>query len=456
MIGELSRFRLAWDSVILLLVVVSCTMIPYQFAFHQDAREPLVVLLLLMDAVFIVDIALNFVTTHRARGIDVTDRRSTAQHYLRGSFLIDLLANFPFDLLFLALGDPSIYGLSSVLLLRLLKLLRVFKIFVIFRRWEALSWINPGHLKIIKIVAIIMLLVHWIACAWFVSALIAGFPTNSWVVRADLRFAEPINQYVRSLYWTITTMTTVGYGDITPIRNAEYLVAALVMLMGASLYAFLIGSVASLLSSLNAAKSTHRERMRAVTQYLHNRRIPSELNSRVRNYYEYLWARYQGIKEGALLEDLPSSLRLEIMGHLAGDVLVTVPLFKYSSRPLMDRLLMSLELQTYPPDCLVVRENQTGNEIFFITQGMVEIVSDDGRSHGILESGDYFGHMSLVLREKRTASIRTRDYCDMLILTKAKLERIREEYPEFNEVLKKMSAERSQAISDLLMEGIVL
>jgi hypothetical protein len=274
------------------------------------------------------------------------------------------------------------------------------------------------------------------------TALADGFPKDSWVVRAGIEAAEPISQYVRSIYWTITTMTTVGYGDITPGRTAEYLVASLVMLMGASLYAFLIGSVASLLSNLNVAKSRHRERIQSVTQYLYSRSVPHQINTRVRNYYEYLWERYQGVREGELLEDLPAPLRLDIMGHLARNILTTVPLFKYSPEPLQDQLLMSLELQTYPPDTYVIRENSMGNEIYFITQAF--------------GPGDYFGYMSLVLNEKRTASIRTLDYCDMLLLNRAKFESIREEFPEFQGVLKRMSAERTEKLSALVMDGIVL
>ena len=240
-------------------------------------------------------------------------------------------------------------------------------------------------------------------------------------------------------------------------RTAEYVVAMIVMLMGASLYAFLIGTVASLLSNLNAPRSRHRERIQAVTRYLHGRGIPHELNDRVRNYHEYLWARYQGTREDALLDDLPGPLRLDVMSHLARGILDSVPLFKYSSPALRDQLLMSLELQTYPPDCHVVREDSIGDEIYFVTQGTVEITSNGGtRTHGTLVAGDYFGYMSMALSEKRTGSIRTLGYCDMLVLGRAKFEAIREQFPEFQEVMKKMSAERSEKLSALLMDGIVI
>ena len=70
--------------------------------------------------------------------------------------------------------------------------------------------------------------------------------------------------------------------------------------------------------------------------------------------------------------------------------------------------------------------------------------------------GDYFGFMSLALGERRTASIKALGYCDMLILDKDDFDRIKSEFPEFNDVLKRVSAERTEQISELVLEGIIL
>ena len=70
--------------------------------------------------------------------------------------------------------------------------------------------------------------------------------------------------------------------------------------------------------------------------------------------------------------------------------------------------------------------------------------------------GDYFGFMSLALGERRTASIKSNGFCDVLILNKDDFSRIKTEFPEFNDVLKRVSAERTEQISDLVLEGIIL
>jgi len=457
-IRELSRKRLLWDALILLLVVISCILVAYELAFEQDRALDGFQLIYLIDLFFLIDIGFNCVTSYRSRGTEVLDRRQCVQHYCRRMFFVDVIASVPFDLIaWVLIGNGQLLGGSLVLALRLLRLLRIARLFVILKRWEAFSWSNPAALRVVKYFTSILLLIHWLACFWFYSAYASGFPADSWVVRAGIEVADKGVQYVRSMYWAITTMTTVGYGDITPGRTGEYVLAAIIMLMGASLYAFIIGSIASLLNSIHAAKNRHWQRIESVTEFLRDQRVPADTNSEVRNYYEHIWERDRGIDRNQMLSDLPAPLRLKVMLHLTKNILETVPLFEHCSPLLRNALLASLDSKTFTPGSLIAQEGERGQEIFFVAEGTLEILSlEQGKSYGTLSGGDYFGFMSLTLGERRTASIRSLGYSELMILDKVDFERIKEEFPEFSEVLKRVSAERSKQHTDLLMEGVVL
>jgi len=457
-IRELSKARLVWDSLILALIVIGCVMVPYQFAFNQETALSGFQLIYLIDLFFIADIFLNCFTSYREHGIEVTERQACTRHYARRMMTVDILGSLPLDLLaWVLIGNGQFLGGSLVLALRLLRLLRIVRLFTILRRWESFNWSNPGALRVGKFLVSVLLLMHWLACFWFYSAFASGFPVDSWAARAGIIDSGPIAQYVRSLYWTITTMTTVGYGDITPARTLEYVFSAVIMLMGASLYAFIIGSIASLLSSVQAAKNSHWERIDSVTEFLRQRNVPAEIDAKVRNYYEYIWERYRGLDKNELLNDLPGPLRLEILLHLASNILETVPLFKHCSPVLRNALLTSLESKTFSPGSYIANEGELGKSIFFIVEGSVEIISvADKKSWGTLGEGDYFGYMSLALDEQRTATIKATGFCDLLLLNKEDFNRIKNEFPEFNDVLRLVSAERTEQLSELILEGVVL
>jgi hypothetical protein len=456
-IDESSTFRLGWDIFIFLLIITSCLLIPFQLSFRHVALPLGSGLVYVIDFFFVLDIILNFFTSFRRHGEKITDASQTAAHYLKTLFFVDLMANVPLDVFFPGAVEIRVAGVSLVLILRQFRLLRVVRLFVIFRRWQSLSWTNSGYLRIAKYFTIFMLLVHWIACAWFLVPYLEGFPENCWVVQQGIEHSSPITQYIRALYWVIQTMATVGYGDITPHRDFEYVFSILIMLIGASTYAFIIGNIASLASNLDAARASFFNRIEAISQYLHSRHVPLKLNEQVRNYYEYLWAHHRGVKEEVLFDDLPPSFRLNLLLHLTRDLLEKVPLFKYCSPILRNVLLMALKPQTYAPGVLIARAGEIGKEVYFLSHGKVEIFSEDGdENYGTLEDGDYFGDLSLILKEKRTASVKAMTYCEIFVLTKKEFNHIKSEYPEFRDVLKKVSSEKTEKVVNLLLKGVTL
>jgi hypothetical protein len=437
--------------------MASFMVVSYQLAFVHRVNLISSIVVYLIDLFFLADILLNFRTTFRRDGEEVSVQTEIDHRYVHSLFAVDLLATLPLDALLLGRQDFAWQGISLVLILRSLRLLRVVRLFAIFRRWEQFSWTNSGSLRIVKFLLVIVLALHSVACAWFLVPFAEGFPVESWVVTQELESVRAATQYIRALYWVIVTTTTVGYGDITPHRDVEYLFSMVTILLGASMYAFLIGNIASLVSNLDSTKASFWNRVETVNQYLRTRRVSGELNQQVRNYYEYIWGRYRGMNERNLLVDLPAPIRLEIFLQLTRELIDRVPLFRHCSPALRNVLLLALKPRIFVPDSDIVREGELGEGIYFISGGEAEIVSDEGRaSHGTLSAGDHFGGLSLILGEKRTAAVRASTYCEVFVLERADFERITNDYAELGEVLKKVSAEQSEKMSELVLEGIGL
>ncbi|CAG9530029.1 unnamed protein product [Cercopithifilaria johnstoni] len=103
-----SPFKAVWDWIILLLVIYTAIFTPYVAAFllREDSSrrarfsEPLEIIDLIVDIMFIVDIIINFRTTYVNENDEVVSHPGKiAIHYFKGWFVIDMIAAVPFDLL---------------------------------------------------------------------------------------------------------------------------------------------------------------------------------------------------------------------------------------------------------------------------------------------------------------------------------------------------------------------
>ena len=87
----------------------------------------------------------------------------------------------------------------------------------------------------------------------------------------------------------------------------------------------------------------------------------------------------------------------------------------------------------------------------------MDIIDETGsKKYDTMTEGDYFGNLSIMLGEKRTASVRTTEFCETFVLYSEEFFRIKDEYPEFMDVMKKMSSEKTEKTIKLMLEGVIL
>jgi uncharacterized membrane protein len=60
-------------------------------------------------------------------------------------------------------------------------------------------------------------------------------------------------RYITALYWAISTMSTVGYGDVTAVSPVEKVMSCLQMLMGVAMFSYFMSSMAALGAMLNSS-----------------------------------------------------------------------------------------------------------------------------------------------------------------------------------------------------------
>ena len=141
--------------------------------------------------------------------------------------IVDLLATLP---LYIGLLFP---GARYLLIIRAFRLIRIFRVFKLF------NFLNEGELLLASLresskkIAVFFL---------FVVILVTSIGTVMYMIEGTQPNSE-FNNIPNSIYWAIVTMTTVGYGDITPVTGFGKFLSAVVMLIGYTIIAVPTGIV---------------------------------------------------------------------------------------------------------------------------------------------------------------------------------------------------------------------
>ena len=219
-----------------------------------------------IDLIFLSDIVVNFRSAWETdEGVETFHWREAAWRYLTTWFLLDLVSAMPLDFLdLLVVAEPGSDGTAVASQLRSLKLVRLFRLIKIakvirasriFKRFEQQMTIKYGVLRLFKFLGMIMIIAHWNACGFYlVSSLSEGAAAQTWATSAGIEWGErenPGEKYTTSLYWAMMTLTTIGYGDVVATNIYERIYVILMMMISALVFAFVVGTMCSLIQGLN-------------------------------------------------------------------------------------------------------------------------------------------------------------------------------------------------------------
>ena len=431
-IAHNSPIKMAWDLLILLTVLVFTFLISYRLVFRTFQADWLYYFL---NTLFLLDIVMGFVVKIKLGHLRLDTFAEIRAHYLHTWFTIDALAFFPFESIpVLIYGkiptDPlgiQIYlGLQALTLIKLLKSVRL------FQELQEAFGLSPSVIRLVSFGYWFSQAIHFMALGWI---LIGGS-------EGDRPYFD---QYLRSFYWVTTTIATIGYGDYGPDHdsNQQIFYTIVVEIFGVGMYTYMIANVTSLVQNIDVARATYQKHMEGVNAFLRAQKVPFNLQERVRDYYSYLWQQTKSISERSIIEDLPSSLSMEILMHQNRKLIEKVDLFKDSDELFIREAVQMLRARVFLPLEYVIRQGEYGDCMYFLTSGSLKVIVGENEV-ATLGAGSVFGETALVKEERRNASIRAVTYGTGYQLSKHDFSELRLKYPDFDERVKSIVAEREK------------
>uniref|UniRef100_A0A8C5HH67 Cyclic nucleotide-binding domain-containing protein n=1 Tax=Gouania willdenowi TaxID=441366 RepID=A0A8C5HH67_GOUWI len=455
-----SPFKAVWDWVILLLVIYTAIFTPYSAAFLlnevEEEREracgytcnPLNVVDLVVDIMFIVDILINFRTTYVNQNDEVVSHPGhIAQHYFKGWFLIDIVAAIPFDLLIFRSGSEEPQTTTLIGLLKTARLLRLVRV---ARKLDRYS--EYGAAVLFLLMCTFALIAHWLACIWYAIGNVErttriGIMKIGWLDNLADQIGKHYSdndtasgpsikdKYVTALYFTFSSLTSVGFGNVSPNTNPEKIFSICVMLIGSLMYASIFGNVSAIIQRLYSGTARYHTQMLRVKEFIRFHQIPGGLRQRLEEYFQHAWSYTNGIDMNAVLKGFPECLQADICLHLNRSLLQNCKAFRGANKGCLRALAMRFKTTHAPPGDTLVHCGDILTAVYFISRGSIEILRDDVVV-AILGKNDIFGEpISLYGRPgKSSADVRALTYCDLHKILRDDLLEVLDMYPDFAEL----------------------
>uniref|UniRef100_A0A8C7YRK2 Potassium voltage-gated channel, subfamily H (eag-related), member 1a n=1 Tax=Oryzias sinensis TaxID=183150 RepID=A0A8C7YRK2_9TELE len=446
-------FKTTWDWVILILTFYTAIMVPYNVSFKTKQNNVTwLVVDSIVDVIFLVDIVLNFHTTFVGpAGEVISDPKLIRMNYLKTWFVIDLLSCLPYDVI--NAFENVDEGISS--LFSSLKVVRLLRLGRVARKLD--HYIEYGAAVLVLLVCVFGLAAHWLACIWYSIGDYEVIDEETNLVRTDswlYILAETVGRpyrfnttgsgkweggpnkdsvYITSLYFTMTSLTSIGFGNIAPTTDGEKIFAVAMMMIGSLLYATIFGNVTTIFQQMYANTNRYHEMINSVRDFLKLYQVPKGLSERVMDYIASTWSMSRGIDTEKVLQICPKDMRADICVHLNRKVFKEHPAFRLASDGCLRALAMEFQTIHCAPGDLIYHAGESVDSLCFVVSGSLEVIQDD-EVVAILGKGDVFGDVfwKEVTLAQSCANVRALTYCDLHVIKRDALQKVLEFYTAFS------------------------
>ncbi|KAJ9167773.1 hypothetical protein P3X46_019369 [Hevea brasiliensis] len=452
------RYRI-WDTFLVFLVFYTAWASPFEFGFLERPTGPLAVIDNVVNAFFAVDIVLTFFVAYldRVTYLLVDEPKKIAFRYAKTWLVFDVVSTIPSELVRSILPDRlQSYGYFSML--RLWRLRRVSRFFARLEKHRNFSYF---WVRCLKLICVTLLVINIAGCFYYRLALSYYDPEKTWIGSVWIHFEKESlwARYVTSLYWSITTLTTTGYGDLHAVNEREMIFVMCYMMFDLGLTSYLIGNMTNLVVHATSRTRQFRDAIQAASSFAQRNRLPVRLQDQM---LAHLSLKYrtdsEGLHQQETIDSLPKAIRSSIANYLFYNFVNEVYLFKGVSNDLLFQLVAEMKPEYFPPREDVILQNEAPTDMYILVTGSVDLIVPKGPTEqavGEAKAGDVVGEIGLLCYRPQMFTVRTKRLSQLLRLNRTAFLNIVQSSVGDGTIIMNNLLQHLKQLNDPMMEGIL-
>ncbi|XP_022132477.1 potassium channel AKT1 isoform X1 [Momordica charantia] len=404
------NYRL-WETFLIFLVLYTAWVCPFEFGFLDMAKGVLAITDNVVNGFFAIDIILTFFVAYldKSSYLLVDDPKLIALRYVKTWLVFDVVSTIPSELARKILPLPvQTYGYFNML-----RLWRLRRVSSMFARLEKDRNFNYFWVRCAKLIFVCLFAVHFAGCCFFLIASHMSDPKKTWMglFVDDFRQESLWYCYVTSIYWSIVTLTTTGYGDLHPVNEKEmsFVICYLFFVLG--LQAYLIGNMTNLVVHGTGRTRKFRDTIQAASNFAQRNQLPVRLQEQM---LAHLCLKHrtdsEGLQQQETVDALPKAIRSSISHHLFYSLVDSVYLFNGVSTDLIFQLVTEMKAEYFPPKEDIILQNEAPTDFYIVVTGAADlIIQRNGLEEivGEAKPGDVIGEIGVLCYRPQLFTVRT-------------------------------------------------
>ena len=375
------NFKIHWNLIVFIIMIISIILQPFYLGFNNAynnklEKQNIVAIFIIIEIILLIDIFFNFMDPfeNSTKKFTVSNYKYTIWNYLSGWFLFDAIISLPLDTFYFIISKDFDVFYYAVKWISILRIVKIFDTQGRKNYFEKLFQKFVSDIEAIRIFIyciFFIFFIHVSACSW-ISVGNLSTDKQGWMTYSTKDDDTIISIYLVSLFFTMTTTLTIGYGDITPHELHEKIFVLFLMSVGIANYSFLISSLSNIFGKMDL-------KMRKIQNF------QDTLDDFYREYnfsYEY----YEHIREvvsvslkqnitgfNDMLDSLPFSVRTQLLLTMHAKNIANLTLFKKKPRDFILFLLPLLQPAKFKKNNVICSIEEILEEMFIVTKGQLSI-----------------------------------------------------------------------------------